>query len=520
MTSGSATDQMAMEVRLAGTPWGSHRVRDKFSSPTPVVPARVLSIGVLRGTWSEMGRQYGERAATDIAEHWDVDWADRVLNSTAVWAVSRGAEGRSRYRLQYLQRSWNELEEFSPEICEFMTGVAEGAGPALSGAHVGREIPHHLKVLYLNESDSALHPNWDFAADAPGESVGMVDGASDFVSDHDNMGDGCNGFWLSGEGTSSGHALAQRAVQAGLNRSLTAVSYVAVPSDPKAQVYWGLGRAGCLGGLGAMMNAAGVCVMSSGSQGGDVDETLAPGVKDFILGAYGVMFCDTAQSAAAAACEGPEEYRSRTGRKTVRRFRGANLLFGDPVQGVAVESNARWYWQRTAGSGSSPSQRDDPGYVVIANHFVADASRDELNEIDNRTAMSAFVPGRSGSLTRYWTGYWWLKNRFGGVTVADVKEFAGSHGVYDPDGTFWDVDPDSGRQTSRDETWCAHRWPADGEPVGLGEDGNSMTTVFDLTSREVWFVPVWPCHHRNWGLEWNYLNLMDYVGEPTRAGSM
>jgi hypothetical protein len=492
--------------RAGGASWGAHRARNPFSLPTPTLPTRLLTIGVLRGDWQQMGRQYGERAASDIAQHWDLDWEERVLNCTGVWAQSRTPSDRQAYRQQYLQRSWREVDALSPELAQFMRGVAEGAAGALAASAFAEVVPDHLKILFLNESDAALHPAWDFAADRPGDGVRDLPGADSYVDDHDNQGDGCNGVWISGEGTANGHALAQRAVQAGTGRSVTTVSYVAVPDDPRAHVFWGFGRAGCLGGLGALLNDAGVCALTSGSQGGDVDETLAPGVKDFLLAAYGVIFSGSAREAAERITVGTPEYRARTGRRTVLRFRGANVMFGDPENACVVESNARHFCIRDAADAG-----DGRHVAVMANHFVADSSVDEHGRPDAARPMREFEPGRAGSRGRFWTGSWWLQRNYGSASVKSVKQFAGSHTCCDEDGTERPPDQATGRQTHHPETWCAHRAGEDDRNEPLGVDGNNMTTVFDLTSREVWFVPGWPCHYAEWGMEWNYLNLADYT---------
>lgn len=495
---------------VSGIGWGAHRERSPFSLPTPTLPTRLLTIGVLRGSWREMGIQYGERAAGDIAQHWDVDWEDRVIACTGQWAQSRTPADRQAYRLQYLQRSWQELETLSPQLCEFMRGVAEGAAAELAAAHHGPDLPGHLKVLYLNESDAAVHPSWDFAADRPGPAGPEVAGADSYVDDHDNQGDGCNGFWISGSRTENGHALAQRAVQAGMNRSVTVVSYVAVPDDPAAQVFWAAGRAGCLGGLGAMMNESGVCLLTSGSQGGAVDETLAPGVKDFILGAYGVIFHRSAGAAARGVTVGPASYREATGRDTVLRFRGANLVFGDPQGAVAVESNARHFWLRGAGDHGCPEATDEGDYLVIANHFVGTASYDENMVLHEDQPMSDYVPGRAGSASRYWTGHWWLREHGRPMTVADAKALAVTHDSYDREGTFQPVDPVTGRQLQAEETWCAHKFDDGAVGAPLGTDGNNITTVYDLHARQAWFVLGWPCHYPAWHMEWNQVDLDDY----------
>jgi len=165
------------------------------------------------------------------------------------------------------------------------------------------------------------------------------------------VGHDCNGAWIKGSATATGHTYAVRGAQGTtlrLDNNTTdlyperssgrerQVSYVAIPSDPKGRIWWGTGRAGNLGGGpgGGLLNDRGVCVLTSGCSYSTVhwtrvDESCAPGVKDFILASYGVIFAKSAREAAKLVTVGPRSYRKATGRKTVLRGRGANIVFGD-----------------------------------------------------------------------------------------------------------------------------------------------------------------------------------------------
>ena len=118
------------------------------------------------------------------------------------------------------------------------------------------------------------------------------------------------------------------------------------------------------------MNDAGVSVMTAGSAGGPPEETLAPGIKDFILGAYGVIFSTSAREAAEKMTRGTPEYREKTGRETVLRHRGANVMFGDPQEAYVVESNARMASSMASSSLSSLAVR------LASRSFSCDRSPD------------------------------------------------------------------------------------------------------------------------------------------------
>ena len=254
------------------------------------------------------------------------------------------------------------------------------------------------------------------------------------------------------------------------------------------------------------MNDAGVSVMTAGSAGGPPEETLAPGIKDFILGAYGVIFSTSAREAAEKMTRGTPEYREKTGRETVLRHRGANVMFGDPQEAYVVESNARNHFIR------KPGDFGEKNYLVIANHFLGQASYGENGQLHQDRPMTDFEPGRPGSHSRYWTGYWWAKNNEGKIDLEMFQDFAGAHFAYDQEGTFFDVDAETGMQTSQPATWCAHTRPeGPGSEFPLGVDGNHMSSVFNLTTREVWFVPAWTCHYKEWQMSWHYVDLKPYA---------
>jgi hypothetical protein len=371
-------------------------------------------------------------------------------------------------------------------------------------------MSHPLKIHLLNYSGLHFHPNWDFINDRPGEvrkeNVGIQ------ADDHD-----CNGFWLARKATASGETFALRAAQGrhlkpGGSGRERQVSYVAIPKDPRARVFWGTGRAGNLGGGagGGLMNDCGVCVLTSGSQkkvaNAQPDETLAPGIKGFILGTYGAIFSKTARQAAEIATVGTESYRKSSGRKTVMRVRGANIVFADAQEAYCVEQNAQHYAVRRPGD----LGETDGNYMVNANHFKYEqGSYNRCNEFQADVPMTAFTPEedreKDSSYYRFWSGMWMLKNNYGDIDrEMIIRDLACAHYAYDKDGRRFD--PDETGTPTVPGTFCAHMKPFTPEnPMGIG--GNTETTLFNLSSREVWWVPVWPCHYSDRNLNWSYLNL-------------
>lgn len=500
-----------------------------FRLRTEIPHCRSLWIGVLQGTWEEMGVQYGRRCGKDVARTFDLYWEKEVLRSSAgLWQRGRTEQEKVRYATDYLQRSYAELSHLRPELIEMLEGMAKGAAEELDWCVHADACTHFLKVALINyASTSQFHPHWDFGNDRPARAASPGTRAHASPAPDDDA--DCNGFWVKGEATRTGHTYATRTaqsmhVEAGGSGRERQVAYVAIPEDAAARVFWGNGRAGNLGGIGGgLMNDRGVCCLTSGAPDRcdsreQMDAALAPGIRDFLLASSGVIFSETAQEAAEMATVGTEEYRRRTGRHTVLRARGCNIVFADADTAFCVEQNARHYAVRRPGD----LGETDGNYLVHANHFKsANGLFDEANAFHPDRAMADFSPERSdrpnSTRFRFWSGMWMLRNNYGRVDDRMMREdLVASHYGYDEGGRRFDPDPLTGAPTLGDAgsegqpswhgTFCGHIGPFTPEnPLGVG--GNAETTVFDLTTCEVWWVPVWPCHYREWNLNWHYTDL-------------
>ena len=56
-----------------------------FRLETEIPHCRTIWIGVLEGTWTEMGIQYGERAGKDIARNFDSFWQNMIATGDDKW---------------------------------------------------------------------------------------------------------------------------------------------------------------------------------------------------------------------------------------------------------------------------------------------------------------------------------------------------------------------------------------------------------------------------------------------------
>ena len=222
-----------------------------FRLRTEIPHCRSLWIGVLQGTWQEMGVQYGRRCGKDIARTFDLYWEKEVLRARAtLWQTGRTEHEKVRYATNYLQRSYAELSHLRPELIEMLEGMAKGAADELDQCVHAGACTHFLKIALINySSTSHFHPDWDFSKDcpAPAGSPGSPGHPSSPPEDDAD----CNGFWVKGEATRTGHSYATRTAQSrhiepGGSARERQVSYVAIPDDPAARVFWGNSRAGNL----------------------------------------------------------------------------------------------------------------------------------------------------------------------------------------------------------------------------------------------------------------------------------
>ena len=102
-----------------------------------------------------------------------------------------------------------------------------------------------------------------------------------------------------------------------------------------------------------------------------------------------------------------------------------------------------------------------------------------------------------------------LQNNYGKIDrEMMLREISTSHVGYDRAGNRYDPDPDTGAP-SVPGTFCSHMKPITKEnPLGMG--GNIETSVFNLSTLEAWWVPVWPCHYREQNMDWDYINLKPF----------
>ena len=105
---------------------------------------RTTWLGVLKGSWHEMGFQYGERAAYDIRANTDLQW------SSTLSAIG-GSSDELKRRIAVLKE---QLELFSPETIKFIQGIADGAAPQLNNSPYATSSSNFERIFNFSASNA------------------------------------------------------------------------------------------------------------------------------------------------------------------------------------------------------------------------------------------------------------------------------------------------------------------------------------------------------------------------------
>ncbi len=189
------------------------------------------------------------------------------------------------------------------------------------------------------------------------------------------------------------------------------------------------------------------------------------------------------------------------------RGRGCNLLFGDPNEAIVVESNANWFLIREVGE-----VNETGNYLIVANQFMGtNGSVDENNVFHPDKPMDRWSPDKwekgGNSSYRYWTADYFLSKNYGEITLEMIMDFAGAHYHYDKQGNL--VSENAAIEGV--SAWCSHRRVSEERPLGKITSASHSVPVFNLTTREIWWVPIWPCYYNELNMNWNYVDLKPYA---------
>ena len=225
--------------------WTGHNARlaDYYvAEGYPAYDPHPRYLGELRGSWAQIGRQYGERAGDLIRMVYE-GWYRELLP----------IQGSPEVIAVYLREQEAYYEVLVPEALEMMHGIADGAAGELAASAFAHELGHFQKILMINSYFGLMGK--PPASDAPG-----LSGPEDAVH-------ACSGAVVLGSATRDGKTIHVSSEDQHFFPQEYLVTFVASPSDPRAHRYTVTDSAGEIGSEHAQ-NDRGVTV--SGYAGGSV----------------------------------------------------------------------------------------------------------------------------------------------------------------------------------------------------------------------------------------------------------
>jgi len=420
----SASDKKDQDVNeYYYNPGGYNRaVEDYYVAPGfPPYPERAKFLGLLKGSWYEMGVQYGERGAELILLEFDGMLPDIKFDTIPYTHLKSD-----------LARYEEQASYYSPELLEFIRGIADGAATELNKSIYGQYFTNYEKVLFINCHSSLTfrHPLKEDHAPGVWAASKMNEMAS--IQSTPIVEEGCSAFAVIGEkgGAKEQNALATQNRDIPFFPRTYEVVYIAEPDDPQANTFWALSSAGMIM-ANQIVNNRGLSIghLSGGSS---YAKDNAFGVPWPFRMAHAVIFTKDRDDAIEMMTLGTSEYRAATGRKTLLRDGDSNTIVADRHNCGVLETTAHWYAVRYPGYSGETGN-----YVVTTNHFVfADYSYDENNVKHEGLGMTRFgdAAGYISSGFRFSTLMWLIENNFGEIDDEMAREFMTSHFYVDADG--------------------------------------------------------------------------------------
>ncbi len=472
----------------------------------PNFESRTRYIGNLSGTWYEMGTQYGRRA-------------NDLINNVADYILSRALDVYGVEHLKEdLARYGEAIQDYSPEMIRFMTGIADGAsGEFENSSRYPGALTDFERVLLTNVLAETLwmHPPEKFhsgkntpVAD-PGALAKMLGEFEDEVQSDPDEDVGrllCTGMILGGHdqgrlgsATADGETYLTQNMDSEFAPWAWNVAYVATPSDLDAHVYWTINTAGMVGANNTIINWEGLGI--SHYYGGLSDDDIDFGVPFSPLLTYAGAYGDDLDDAIQILTVGTEEYRRRTGRKTV--FRGGPWAFnvGDPDNIGVIEVSAHRYCVRRPGDTGELGN-----YTVYTNYYQCESYYDEDNQLVRRSMGPDGEEDLRVSIgdQRYYTVDWHIRHHYGDFDLDRVKEAPTIRHAYDKE-TGRRIDFTVDEQGREIPQWQKFSWSSESKT-----GGTMHTTVARLRANgqsEMWVTQGRPSE---WIGEWQHFDFKGY----------
>jgi len=486
-------EQWERNTLIGVSPGYATRIQDlKVPEGFPKYETRTRFLGNLRGTWYEMGVQYGSRAA-DLIRY----TTDYMMMATL------DKYGREHIR-EDLARYAKFLEMFSPKMTEFLKGIGEGASEELEKSLYKDHLNYFERILLVNNFDFFLgtHPSPESHT---GKTTPMLQKCSTLPG-HEGIQAGCSGAALSGKSRHTPNGTLPSALKC--NETIVMqnhdgsdpplpwfVAYVATPSDPESHVFWSICCAGVAGGNNTSVNDKGLAIAMH--SGGRSDDPIGFGIPVQPLVVYVAAYAGNVEEAIKLLTLGPPDYRARAGRKTLEHVGGWLFTLGDPEQIAQVEVTAHRHAVRYPGD-----MNEVGNYLVQSNMFGSEHYFDENNRLVNKSIRGTEKPDLKKKRKHYSID-WYIRHHLGEMDIDKTREMMSM---------TWCYDMDTGRRLD---------FTDDGTPVHLkgltpcafGEDGQAATShatqsILRKDGRsEVWWTQGAPCE---WLGPWQHIDFAGY----------
>ena len=397
----------------------------------PPYESRTRYIGNLRGTWYEMGVQYGNRAG---------DLINSVVDYMLL--VSLDAYGEPHLK-EDLARQAKAIQDYSPQMIEFMNGIADGA--SVNFAEETRYpgvLSDFERIVMANALPETIwtHPGEEFHH---GKHTPVADPAAvrrmlgeDEEPGEDEVDVGrrmCTGMILSGNdsgllmsATSDGETYLTQNMDAEYAPWTWNVAYVATPSDLDASVYWSINTAGMVGGNNTLVNWEGLGI--SHYYGGLSDDPIDHGVPFSPLLTHAAAYSKNVDDAIEMLTVGTDEYRQRTGRSTVLRSGPWAFNIADPESIAVIEVSSHRYCVRR------PGDSDEEGnYTIYTNYYQCEHYYDENNvRVDEPMGPDGEEDSRVATGdARYYAVDWHIRHKFGEFDLDEVRKAPATSHIYE-----------------------------------------------------------------------------------------
>jgi hypothetical protein len=405
----------------------------------PTFPDKAHFIGTLRGDWYQMGKQFGEGAGESTMYVSDIWWKAEC----DLWGKTETLKAFEFYETQ--------IAALDPNIVEFMKGLSEGASRWLDKslyADSGHELyaTNYQRVLAVNLWDAwtMMHPSM------------FPDGSSSYGGKRKSPPPdqkciaGCSAFAARGQATQDGIVISAHNRHSPFDPRCYEQMYIIEPD--KGHRCWVLTNSPQVAanqvvndkGVSISLLAGGQTNLRSMNHEGKAHCAEGFGVPWFHLFLYIGTHADSAEEAIEMLTLGTQEYRRRTGRKTLLRCGGWNFLVTDRETLAVVEATADRYAVRYAGDVFPYTGLDwnDTEYIVATNHFICDFSYDKDNN-KTEVPMTIFsdgyirdpktgeITGLSGSGERFWTLMWDAKHNYGHIDRFRAQQIMSGSYAYD-----------------------------------------------------------------------------------------